>query len=71
MLGFIYSLASYAGFLAAFTYFAWFSDGVGVPRHVDTGASTDATLALFINVGLIVFLACSIRSWPARASNGC
>ena len=54
MLGFIYSLASYAGFLAAFTTFACFSDGIGVPRHVDTGPSTDAVLALFINVGLIV-----------------
>jgi protein-S-isoprenylcysteine O-methyltransferase Ste14 len=67
MLGFIYSLASYAGFLAAFTYFAWFSDGVGVPRHVDTGPSTDATLALFINVGLIVLFGLQ-HSIMARAS---
>lgn len=54
MWGLIYSVASYLGFLAAFTYFAWFSDGVGVPKTVDTGVSTGTASALAINLGLML-----------------
>ncbi|MDD9970854.1 MAG: hypothetical protein OXR73_31745 [Myxococcales bacterium] len=35
MIGFLYSVISYAGFLAVFTYFAWFSAGAFVPRSVN------------------------------------
>jgi methanethiol S-methyltransferase len=54
MFGFIYSLASYLGFLAVFTYFAWFSDGVGVPKTVDSGLSGDVASALIVNGGLLL-----------------
>ena len=54
MLGLIYSLLSYAGFLGVFTYFALFSDGVLVPRHVDTGEPAGLTLALAVNLALLL-----------------
>ena len=54
MLGLIYSLLSYAGFLAVFSYFALFSDGVLVPRHVDSGAPASLGLALVVNLGLLL-----------------
>jgi len=54
MFGLIYSLASYLGFLVVFTYFAWFCDGVGVPKTVDTGLATDLGSALVVNVGLLL-----------------
>lgn len=54
MLGFIYSIASYAVFLAAFIYFALFSDGVVVPKTVDSGLSPQLATALVINLGLML-----------------
>jgi protein-S-isoprenylcysteine O-methyltransferase Ste14 len=54
MLGFIYSLVVYAGFLVIFNYFALFSAGVFVPKGVDTGVATDTSLALLINLSLLL-----------------
>lgn len=54
MFGFIYSLLSYAGFLAVFTYFALFSAGILVPRHVDIGEPADLGLALAVNLALLL-----------------
>lgn len=54
MLGFIYSIASYVMFLAAYTYFAWFSDGVGVPKTVDSRATNSLVLAAVINSSLVL-----------------
>jgi protein-S-isoprenylcysteine O-methyltransferase Ste14 len=54
MLGLIYSLLSYAGFLGVFSYFALFSDGIVVPRHVDSGAHAGPALALSVNLALLL-----------------
>jgi protein-S-isoprenylcysteine O-methyltransferase Ste14 len=54
MFGFIFSVVSYLGFLAVFTYFAWFSDGVFVPKHVDNGMLGSPGLAVVINMGLVL-----------------
>jgi methanethiol S-methyltransferase len=54
MLGFIYSVVSYLAFLATFVYFAWFSDGLGVPRTVDNAPPATLAAALAINIGLML-----------------
>jgi protein-S-isoprenylcysteine O-methyltransferase Ste14 len=54
MLGLIYSLLSYAGFLVVFAYFALFSNGILVPRHVDTGEPAGLALALAVNLALLL-----------------
>jgi len=54
MLGLIYSLVSYAGFLGVFSYFALFCDGILVPRHVDTGEPSGLALALAVNLALLL-----------------
>jgi protein-S-isoprenylcysteine O-methyltransferase Ste14 len=54
MLGLLYSIASYGVFLAVFTYFAVFSDGVIVPKTVDSGAATSIAVTATINLALIL-----------------
>jgi methanethiol S-methyltransferase len=54
VLGFIFSVASYLGFLAVFTYFACFSDGIFVPKTVDTGWSSGEGSAFAVNLGLVL-----------------
>ncbi len=54
MFGLIYSIASYLGFLGTFVYFAWFSDGRGVPKHVDSGQPSALLWALLVDAGLIL-----------------
>lgn len=54
MLGLVYSAVSYLVFLAVFVYFALFSDGVLVPKSVDSGTTTQLGLALTINVALML-----------------
>jgi len=54
LLWFLYSIASYVAFLASFVYFAWFTDGVGVPRTVDDGIATSSGLAVIVDVGLVL-----------------
>jgi protein-S-isoprenylcysteine O-methyltransferase Ste14 len=54
MFGLLYSIASYALFLGAFTYFAIFSDSIIVPKTVDSGTPTTIAVALIINLTLIL-----------------
>jgi methanethiol S-methyltransferase len=67
MLGLLYSIASYALFLGAFTYFAVFSDGVIVPRTVDSGTPSSVAVAMTINLVLILLFGLQ-HSIMARAS---
>jgi protein-S-isoprenylcysteine O-methyltransferase Ste14 len=53
MLGLVYSVASYAIFLCTFNYFAVFSDGVIVPKTVDSGAPSGIAITVAINLALI------------------
>jgi protein-S-isoprenylcysteine O-methyltransferase Ste14 len=48
-----YGIACYAVFLFAFLYAIGFVSGLGVPKHVDSGATTAWPLALAINLGLL------------------
>jgi protein-S-isoprenylcysteine O-methyltransferase Ste14 len=54
MLGVFYSVCSYLAFLAVYVYFVLFSDGIVVPKSVDTGQPTATVVALAINVSLLV-----------------
>jgi len=54
MLGLIYSIASYFGFLATFVYFAWFTDGRGVPKTVDSGTESGLAATLIVDLGLLL-----------------
>jgi methanethiol S-methyltransferase len=54
MLGLVYSALSYVTFLAIFVYFALFSDGLLVPKSVDSGSATGLALALTVNLGLLL-----------------
>jgi len=67
MLGFIYSVVSYLAFLGTFVYFAWFSDGIGVPRTVDNAPAATLSVALAINIGLMLLfgLQHSVMARPA------
>lgn len=67
MLGFIYSLFSYLLFLAVFSYFALFSDGVLVPKHVDTAPSGGLFAAIAIDLALLMLFGLQ-HSVMARAS---
>lgn len=53
MLGLIYSVVSYLLFLATFTFFTGFADGVLVPKTVDSG-SPGGVAAVAIDLGLIL-----------------
>ncbi len=54
MFGLFYSVVSYLGFLGVYCYFAAFSDGVFVPKTVDSGHGAEPVLALVIDVGLVL-----------------
>jgi len=54
MFGFLYSVLAYVGFLGCFSYFVFFTDGVLVPKHVDSGQPGSLAAALAINLGLIL-----------------
>jgi methanethiol S-methyltransferase len=54
MLGLVYSALSYLAFLAVFVYFALFSDGVLVPKSVDSGSASRFGIALAVNLGLLL-----------------
>ncbi len=55
MLGFIYSIASYLGFLAVFAYFACFTAGAFVPKTVDVGPRAELGTAIAIDLALVLF----------------
>jgi protein-S-isoprenylcysteine O-methyltransferase Ste14 len=67
MLGFIYGVGSYLAFLAVFTYFALFSDGVLVPKSVDSGLSGGTSTALLVDAGLMLLFGLQ-HSIMARAA---
>jgi methanethiol S-methyltransferase len=67
MLGLLYSIASYGVFLGAFSYFAVFSDGVIVPRTVDSGTPTSIAAAVVVDLALILVFGLQ-HSIMARAS---
>ncbi|MBW2462235.1 MAG: isoprenylcysteine carboxylmethyltransferase family protein [Deltaproteobacteria bacterium] len=54
MFGFIYSLVAYVAFLVAFAGLVFFTDGVLLPKTVDTGVAGQFGVALAINIGLIL-----------------
>src|SRR4051812_45864020 len=54
MLGLIYSGVSYVTFLIVYAYFTLFSDGLVVPKTVDSGSTTPLGIALTINLGLLL-----------------
>jgi len=54
MLGLVYAVASYLGFLATFVYLALFSDGVLVPKSVDSGATAGLVSTVAIDVALLL-----------------
>lgn len=70
MLGLVYSAVSYVAFLATFSYFALFADGVLVPKSVDGGGPTPLALAIAINLGLLLLwgLQHSVMARPAFKS---
>jgi len=49
-----YAVASYAAFLAVFTYFILFTVGLLVPRTVDDGPALTVAQALTLDVGLLL-----------------
>lgn len=53
----LYGSACYAVFLATFLYAMAFVAGVGVPKHIDNGASTSLLAALAIDLGLLTLFA--------------
>jgi methanethiol S-methyltransferase len=53
-LALLYSVLSYAGFLAVFVYFILFTTGLVVPKTVDDGASASVLLALLIDGSLLL-----------------
>lgn len=67
MFGLIYSIFSYGAFLAVFTYFAWFSAGVVVPRSVDAGPLAPMWAAYLVDLGLIALFGLQ-HSVMARAT---
>jgi len=64
MLGLIYSVASYGLFLGVFTYFALFSDGIIVPKTVDSGTPAGTAIAIDLALILVFGLQHSIMARP-------
>ncbi len=56
-LSFLYGLAVYLLFLAAFTYAIGFVSGVAVPKTIDTGAVVPLTEAIVVNLLLLTVFA--------------
>jgi protein-S-isoprenylcysteine O-methyltransferase Ste14 len=54
MLGFVYGLVSYLGFLGVFVYFAWFTSGPGITKTVDSGVPGALVPSLAVDLGLIL-----------------
>jgi protein-S-isoprenylcysteine O-methyltransferase Ste14 len=67
MFGLIYSIVSYVAFLGSFVYFAWFTDGIGVPRTVDSGTASSPLVAYLVDAGLVLLFGLQ-HSIMARAS---
>lgn len=54
MIGLLYSVLSYLGFLGVYCYFALFSDGLFVPKSVDSGQGANLAVAFAVNAGLVL-----------------
>lgn len=54
MFGFLFSVISYVTFLAVFVGMALFSDGLLLPKTVDSAATVPVGQALLINLGLLL-----------------
>lgn len=54
MLGFLYSVVAYVAFFASFTALALFTNGLLLPKTVDTGEPGGLGLALAVNIGLLL-----------------
>ena len=54
MFGIVYSALGYAAFLGVFGVFVLFTDGLLLPKTVDTAGDTSFSLALAVNLGLIL-----------------
>lgn len=67
ILGLVYSGIAYIGFLATFVYLALFSDGVLVPKSVDTGSPGDLVSTLMLDLSLLLLFGVQ-HSVMARAS---
>jgi len=67
MVGLIYSIVSYVAFLGSFVYFACFTDGIGVPRTVDSGLASSPLVAYLVDAGLVLLFGLQ-HSVMARAS---
>src|SRR5437868_3282106 len=67
MFGLLYSIVSYGLFLGAFTYFAVFSDGIFVPKTVDSGVPAGIAVAVIVNLAVILIFGLQ-HSIMARAS---
>jgi protein-S-isoprenylcysteine O-methyltransferase Ste14 len=67
MLGLAYSVVSYVAFLITFGYFALFSDGVLVPKSVDSGSAMSPGVAVAVDVGLMLLFGLQ-HSLMARAA---
>ncbi|GGD38644.1 methanethiol S-methyltransferase [Pseudoxanthomonas indica] len=57
LLTLLYGSASYAIFLATFLYAMAFVAGVGVPKHIDNGASASLLAALAVDLALLTLFA--------------
>lgn len=67
MLGLVYAVAAYLGFLASFLYLALFSLGLFVEKTIDTGPPSAVPVALAIDLGLLLLFGLQ-HSIMARAS---
>jgi protein-S-isoprenylcysteine O-methyltransferase Ste14 len=54
MFGIIYSALGYVAFLSIFGVFVLFTDGLLLPKTVDTAGEVDLAVALTLNLGLIL-----------------
>ena len=53
MLGLLYSVISYVAFLGSFIYFAFFTDGIGVSRTVNSGTIGSPVITWLVDIGLV------------------
>lgn len=67
ILALLYGTACYLVFLATFLYAIGFVAGVGVPKHIDSGAITPWPSALLVNTALLTLFAVqhSVMARPA------
>ena len=67
LLAILYAVFSYLVFFATFLYLTGFVAGLGVPKHVDSGAAGSALVAWIVDLGLLGLFAVqhSVMARPA------